>query len=514
MLTTLALATLVALSGCKKDGGDDSGGGTDGGTDGGSTQASGDLLWLATGGGAADDFCASVIQATDGSLVAACGTSGFSTWGEGTGGPVDLVSEGGTDALLLGLDAVDGSVLWHLQIGSEGGDSVELAALARLDDGRIAALLELGGPVTVAGVDLGDVTAGDLVLFLVDDTGAVDRALRLAAGPAFVDVLAWSVRPAPGGGLLVSGGFVGDLTLLPGSTQEETLVASGDYDSAMIWLDADLGLEQVWRLGAQDTGDIDSVGIVAQAWPLDDGGAVVAGWFLGSMTLGQASPQTLVSKPSPDQGDAFVAVLDASGEPEWTRQVASSAEDFARSVVPTADGFVAAGYYNYGEAGDSTLAVAACDGASLAGDADHNADIFVLSLGTDGCPRWLHGISSDDVDTGVHLAAFDDGAVMLSGWANQQDVPGRSGQLRFDDGETISVDGVASVLVRYEADGSRAWTHVASESLAHGVHVLADGRVTQANAFLSGAVYGSGQSDPVTPLSAGSFDGLVGLFAP
>lgn len=462
--------------------------------------AAGDLLWLVTGGGASEDSCGSAVEAGTGSLVATCMFHGFATWGEET----DLVGEGDVDAVLLGLDPADGALQWALQVGSTGEEHADAAASVALTDGRVATLLGVGGPLSLTGADLEAAEAGELALVVVDGSGAVSASARLIAGAPYWDVLAWSLSPLSNGGLLVAGGFEGDLTVLPGSSAEQAFTAAGDLDGILLWLDADLQLERSLQLSAPG-GEV-----IAQAVATDQG-VLLGGYLFGTLDLTGIVPLSLNSREAPDGGDAFVAALDAQGEPLWGLTFGSDGSDYARSLAPTADGgIVLTGYYGYdGDAG--VLQVPGLEGMDLEGDPGGSSDVFVASFDSAGVPRWLSGFSTPEIDIPIAIDAFDDGAVVVSAWASRD---GAATTLDFTDGEVGDLPGLTDVLVRYEADGSRGWTRQVSDSYALGVHVLADQSVVQAHSFLSGAVFGAGEPGELIPPSAGTFDAALSKHAP
>ena len=101
----------------------------------------GTLQWLVGVGGTEDDSVTALAVAPDGDVVAL----GFFSGTVAVPGGGNLVSGGGTDALVVGLDAA-GAVRWQRQLGGTGDVDTGQGGLALSPDGGVVAL-----PVTYRG---------------------------------------------------------------------------------------------------------------------------------------------------------------------------------------------------------------------------------------------------------------------------------------------------------------------------------------------------------------------------
>jgi hypothetical protein len=167
--------------------------------------------------------------------------------------------------------------------------------------------------------------------------------------------------------------------------------------------------------------------------------------------------------------DAFLAAFNADGDALWTRQFGTEAWDEATGVTVTADGLIAVTGFSAGEFG-----------GALTGD----KDLFVAWFTPDGTLQAADQVGTPLNDKGAAIAATADGGVLAVG---------------FSDGRLMqSSGGFDVVLVKYDADLSRAWAQQFGSSDADGADEWAEG-----NLYL--AV--SGDTFIVSGLTLGAFGG-------
>jgi len=137
---------------------------------------------------------------------------------------------------------------------------------------------------------------------------------------------------------------------------------------------------------------------------LADGAVIVAGWFAGTMTLGELAPLT-------SQGgvnvDGFVAKLSPTGTWLWARKFGGANDDMIRKVDVFADGSIAiSGFFEvlmlFGGSTPSLLSVGA-------------SDAFVAKLSDSGAPVWATQVYSGTNDAIHGLEAMSDGSVAVTG---------------------------------------------------------------------------------------------------
>ena len=477
------------------------------------TLPSGDLVWLTAGGGAHDDRCLSSVATGDGTIVALCASEsqGGAIWGAGSDNEVEVTSVGGADLVLLGLDPATGAIRWHKTVASGGNESAGIARMTSLADGRVAALIQVGGPITGDGINLPTALDRDLVLLVMTAAGAVEDVLTIARGDFLTNILGWQLSARSSGGLIVSGRFGTSLTVLPGSAGETLLVpnpngpTAPDFTAFLLFLNASLDLDRVRTLG----GPGESVN--ARAVESASGRLLLVGSFDPSFTLGHTATQVLVDDDG--LGAAFVAKLDANDEPLWAISFGSAGGDYARNVVETADGgVVTTGFYGQGVSA-ATMHVPGLGGVVLPGAVGNQFQLFVLALSSTGVPRWLRGFTAEGSATGWTVGALDNNDVVVSGTASFGSDILRQG--RFSDGEVVTLRDPTSLLVRYRGDdGSRVWTRLTGPAGGFGATVRPDGSVVQYGQYYWPAMYAEGEPNQTEPPYLGLADGVVGLYAP
>jgi hypothetical protein len=245
------------------------------------TDASGNIQWAKTYGGASNDGAFSVQQTSDGGYIMAGYTHSFSA--------------GGWDASLIKTDA-SGNIQWAKTYGGSS-DELPYSVQQTSDGGYI-----------VAGWTL-SFGAGNFDFFLIktDANGNVQWAKTYGG---WNNDLAFSVQQTSDGGYIVAG--------------ETWSFGAGLYDIFLIKTDANGNVQ--W---AKTYGGISSEGAYS-VQQTSDGGYIVAG-FTASFGAGLS--------------DVFLVKTDASGNLQWAKTYGGTSRDEAYSVQQTSDGgYIVAGW--------------------------------------------------------------------------------------------------------------------------------------------------------------------------
>jgi hypothetical protein len=261
----------------------------------------GKLLWGKQFGGPSSET-ALYIGVDDLGYVYAAGTfAGSVDFGSGL-----LTSAGGNDIFILGLDT-DGSQLWSKRAGDVGSDSVGSMAVD-LDGnvyltGRFNATIDFGGGLlTGAGAD-------DVFAVKLDSFG--DPLWARSAGDALSQSGAAIAVDALGNAFL-GGDFQGSLDLGSGS-----MTSAGASDIFVAMLDGAGG--PVWTQRFGDVADQHLSALAVDA----SGSVIVTGQFQGGIDFGVGA------HTSAGGNDIFIAKLDASGSPLWSKSFGDAS--FAQS---------------------------------------------------------------------------------------------------------------------------------------------------------------------------------------
>ncbi|MEE8408909.1 MAG: hypothetical protein V3T05_04845 [Myxococcota bacterium] len=182
--------------------------------------------------------------------------------------------------------------------------------------------------------------------------------------------------------------------------------------------------------GSADDAAVDAVSLM-------DGGAVVVGYFEGSVLFGS---DTLTSYGGVGR-DAFITRLDADGRPLWGRRFGGTGDDEAVAVAQAEDGTVVVAVTF-----PSQLEI---DGTVLLGSGIMDAALIALST-ADGTTAWYRQLGATG-SIQPHDLEVRSGWVMVSGSFN--------GSVDFAGLLLTSSNGADAFVSAYAiADGTRQWT--------------------------------------------------------
>jgi methionine-rich copper-binding protein CopC len=184
--------------------------------------------------------------------------------------------------------------------------------------------------------------------------------------------------------------------------------------------------------------------------------------YVSGMTQGALDGQT-----SSGGSDAFVTRYSADGTKAWTKLIGSSGYDLANALTTGLDGSI----YVSGET------QGALDGQTYNG----THDAFLTKYSADGTKAWtkLFGTS---YGAAIALTTGLDGSIYVSGYTE--------GAL---DGQTNS-GGRDAFLIKYSADGTKAWTRLLGTSSSDWTSALTTG--LDGSIYVSGATGGALDGQP------------------
>ncbi len=272
---------------------------------------SGAAQWVWTAGGLDSDGANAVAAVSDGWLV------GGSFSGKAQFGTTELVSKGGTDAVLVKLSA-DGDVLWVKQFGGRYNDAVwRIAADAAGNfyvQGIFADVADWGG----APLKAGGGSDNDVVLAKYDAGGNHLWSKRF--GSAFNEV-AGGLTVDPAGNVTMTGSFDRSVDFGAG---ELAVAGESDVYVARFSPAGELSWARTFGGSREDIG----FGIDADGY----GNVIVAGWFQQTVDFGAGPRESRGSR------DVFVLKLDSAGKHVWSTTFGDTDHDQARAVAVDAAG--------------------------------------------------------------------------------------------------------------------------------------------------------------------------------
>jgi outer membrane protein assembly factor BamB len=439
--------------------------------------------WARAVGGANRDFGTAVAAEADGRVFLGGHFQGGTTDHRGR----QILSKGSSDIFLAELDAT-GRLTTLRTLGGRGGE--EIKAMAVGSDGELYVVGFFSGKVDFdlgAGVvEIESAGSADAFVLRLEKDGSFGW-VRALGGP--LGDVALGLSPRPGGGVLVAGYFQGRADFDPG-VGEKILESAGRTDAFVAALDGAGGF--LWAESFGGEGDEEATGAVATP-----DGALFFGRFEGRAAF--RGPKGDPALTSSGDSDAFVAGLDGTGRPRWSRRVGGAGKDVARAgAAVSGGGVVVVGTF---------LEEATTDGGSPVKSAGRN-DIFLLLVGADGAARAFQRLGGPGDDFSFAVAAGG-GAFYLAGIS--QDVP--HAEVQRGPGPTGSFVARIDPVTLVELDRR-------SLTSSHGVQILglalgADGSPLAAGTFQGGASVELGGGEKASIQATGKkTDAFVTRLAP
>jgi len=136
---------------------------------------------------------------------------------------------------------------------------------------------------------------------------------------------------------------------------------------------------------------------------LPDGKIVIAGAITGETKFGELTARSL------GESDAFVAVVDARGQPQWVATAGSARSDTGHAVVIVGGAIYVTGWYEgTAKFGDHTLELPPSKGAAA-----NPSNMFVARYTLAGDTVWVQRVGiADSFDRGWAISALSDGVIV------------------------------------------------------------------------------------------------------
>ena len=276
--------------------------------------ADGSYQWAQSFGGAYNDFGEAVVSTSDGGSIIAGGFNHGNTGSTDNTidfGGISLSSADKRDIYITKLDK-DGQTLWATQ--ASGLSDQNSNAITSLDDGSSIITGYFYDTVNFGDITLTADASGDIFIAKLDANGDFIWATQAAgSGHGY----GYAVSGYSDDSLVVTGGFsgstsFGDITLTSASSGYDVFIAKLNSDGTYDWANGFGGT-------SHDVG----TGVVS----LDDGGALVTGYFHNTVTIGDT---TLTSAGNQD---IYIAKVNSDGTYAWVTQAGSSTHDFSWRIV-------------------------------------------------------------------------------------------------------------------------------------------------------------------------------------
>jgi prepilin-type N-terminal cleavage/methylation domain-containing protein len=391
-----------------------------------------------------------------------------------------------------------------VQAGGSGGLD-KSGGVSKLSDGSVLVTGSFEG-TTILGQGEPNATtlisAGGRDIFIAKYNPSGTLAWAKRAGGTSEDYGGNDIIGYADGTSIVTGSFTGTAVFGQGEPNATTLVSAGSRDIFVAKYAIDGNL--VWAKRAGSTGGAEyGFGVAANS----DGSALVTGYFEGTAVFGQGEPNatTLVSA---GQTDIFIAKYNSNGTLAWARREGGTSPEWGYGISNNVDGtFVVTGVFlsnsvvfGQGSPNATTL--------SLSG----GYDIYIAKYDSEGILIWARSAGGTGFDWGRSIVMHTDGSSTIHGFF--------SGSATFGQGETnattLTSSGVSDIYVaRYNSDGSLAWAKRAGgtgDEIGIDIAANIDGSSIVTGYFSSTAVFGQGESNQTTLVSAGAQDVYIAKY--
>lgn len=338
--------------------------------------------WSKSFGDALPQQASSVVADAFGNVYVTGSFEGVADFG---GGPI---SAAGFRDIFVAKYSTDGVHLWSERFGD---DSIQEAYAIDLDpNGNPVVVGSFGGGIEFAGDFLMSTDGFDGFVLVLDPEGNPQFGRAL---PGMGQQRCWAVAVDPATGeIAVGGDFDTDMTI-----DGQTLVSAGMRDAFVVKLSA--ALAHVWSrsYGSDMTDDVlESVDVGAE------GAVALTGYTAGPIDFGGGSLPPNGVMPN---DDAFVAVLDPSGNHVWSKRLGDDEWQQGHDVALMASG--------------ELLVVGSFAGTIDFGGAQRTStggfDVYVAKLSPVGDPVWSRSFGISDQQEGYRVAVDRQGPVLIAG---------------------------------------------------------------------------------------------------
>ena len=244
-----------------------------------------------------------------------------------------------------------------------------------------------------------------------------------------------------------------------------------------------------------------------------DGTSVVTGYFIDTAVFGpgEANETTLVSAGS---DDIFVAKYNSDGTLAWATRAGGTDSEYGRGISTFSDGssvvtgwFSGTAVFGAGEPNETTLV---SDSYSI-----FCGDIFIAKYNADGTLDWVTRAGGGFDSAGRGISTFFDGTSVVTGYFRDAAVFGAGESNETKLLSTCDPGNSDIFVARYNADGTLVWAKNAGGAgwdNGFGISSFADGTSVVTGSIEGTAVFGAGEPNETTLVSAGGDDIVIARY--
>jgi uncharacterized delta-60 repeat protein len=241
----------------------------------------------------------------------------------------------------------------------------------------------------------------------------------------------------------------------------------------------------LWARKIGGTGTETNYGVASDS----DGNIIVAGYFTSSTCIIYNTDGTTTFATFTIAGgtDAFVVKYNSSGEPQWARQIAGTANEFLYSLATDSDGnIVVVGVY---QSNLVSIFGSSASFATLANPTANTNNTCIVKYNSSGTPQWVRRI--EGTSNGVNAIAINStGNIVVAGYFSSSTltISGSSSSLSLN---RIG-GGTDAFITQYNSSGEPQWARQIAGTGSDQVNSVS----TDSNGNI--VVIGNYQSNPVS----------------
>ncbi|TET34186.1 MAG: hypothetical protein E3J72_15180 [Planctomycetota bacterium] len=299
-------------------------------------------------------------------------------------------------------------------------------------------------------------------------------------------------------GIATFGAGEGNETFLSSVGMDDIFIARYNPDGTLAWAKSTGG-------GSGDGGK----GISA----LSDGSAIVTGYFVGTVTFGNASEGNETVLSSAGVADIFIAKYNPDGTLAWAKRSGGGSPDVGYAISAIPDGsalltglFQGTATFGAGDGNETVLFTEA---------GDYN--IFIAKYNPNGTLAWAKsagGASGNDYGYGI--SALPDGSAIVTGSFADSATFGNASE-GGNEKVLTSAGGGDIFIAKYNPNGTLAWvksTGSVNRDEGLGISVLSDGSAIVTGYYQSNVTFGASEGNETVLTSAGMLDIFIAKYNP
>jgi len=366
----------------------------------------GNLEWVRSGSSSGVDLSQAVALGSGGEIYLVGSISDQAAFDSADGQTQTVETHGPEDGFIARYNS-SGVLEW---VFSYGGDAKStLRDVTVLGNGNVATVGYIAGTAQLndplgSQSSMGSHGGLDILVVILQPDGTI---LQVYQEGGELNDYGMSVASSGSDGLIVGGGFVGNISIAGGQAEPWQLEDRGALGMFVCKYSGSAEVE--WAVSGGGVGGEAHASANGLAVTPDEG-IYLAGFYRDDSVFFPVTEKeiTMPKRGLPSIYDGFLAKLDSNGTPQWALSLGGWSTDMATTVgIDSHHEPIVAGFYTQDiEFGDT--------GKTLS-SRDKDFDAFVAGFDSSGQVKWARNFVGDGQDAVTALAVADDDSLMMTG---------------------------------------------------------------------------------------------------